>query len=858
MRLKQKLSAALVVLLIMLHGFPAFAITADDLQEPAETVTIQDNGTPSEPSNNQNEPSDILPEQGASPTEKPASPSDAEEPQESERPETGDDLTEPSPPEENDTTVDTPAIQTPSDAPPEAPSIELKEQRDAPVFSIEPMEGGENPGLYGTLDYIPKNAMGIAVEYSFGGESYYSVDDGLWELNEDSPDASPLTQLCLKLDERPYTVWQSGTVNSLYIRLTISCYDSDDIRTEPIILSNQITYPIPETPPPFTAEIVYLAGGYQVNGHFEDFPPDVVRLRPMYSLDGLEYKAVNELDPNDWWLDLLGTEDEEERYRLENQPCINYYEEPLADYVAGKLDRFYLLLEITTESGVYRTDAAVIERGVTKPIPEGVCVKAAFPFTMRPLDEWGNPLDVPYGQYQITAREGSAAERVPPLLPDTLSLEVQLWTDNSTEMLTSGIVQVPVTWKTLPSTQLMAGQQIILSDAVDALVIPSGTEVATPLGNFLLSELVTFDGDDKGQVHLVIDAVGRDEAPDVSLQENSYENSLDDIGALSLAFRLKPSGATAIKAYSFVEGDEDWKELCDLLARRDLNHNQAMGIYGFVTLLQPNDAPFHDYLNNGSPFLVGLKIEGGTFDGETVVLPWPGDYTPPAGIPEPGGSEGNEGNAGSGDGSGDSAEGGQRPDLPGDGAPPVTVPPPGTSNPPDGSGTPPSTPDPPESAVPSLPDGNATTSPPTDWAENGESTVSPKPPDNPNTLLPTEEAGKDTPPTENQLPTKPGNKETPASTPTEPEVDKAAKLPVWNEVKPQEQTQEQSDVQADTRQTSNAEKTGGLPVAAAVLLLGGGITAVAVVGAGSAAGGVAGTSAMSKLLTALKNFFRRS
>ena len=541
----------------------------------------------------------------------------------------------------------------------EALEIILDTEGDAqvPILEMELVEGGGAPGLYGVLDSIPENTDCIHLEYSFGGETYYFLEGFQWDLS------GPLKQLCIPIDTHPLTAYLSGAVNSLYVRLVITRMDVD-VRTEAMFFTHGGIYPPPEFPPPFTAELRYVYGGYQVEGHFEQFPPDVVNIRSQYSLDGMRYHTVDAEFPNDWDLSNLGTSDEHLRFYLENQVCVTYDDEPLKSYVAGKLDRFYIRLEITTETDVYQTQAAVFDRTAAQPFPEAVILRAAFPYTMRPLDEIGNPLNVAYGQYQVTVRENASPEDVAALLPDTLPIEVQLYQTDTGELLTSGIARCQADWKPLAPLELAAGQALTIPNAAGVLTVPAGAEIATPLGSYHLEEPLTFTGPDAGEVQLVLNAVGLEEAPDISLQQNNYQNAQNDIGALSLAFRQKPSGATAIRAYSFVEGDEEWTELCNLLALRDVDHNQAAALYGYVTILRPGDALFDAYLNEELPgFCIGLAIEGGVFDGERVILPWPGEYDPPTSIPEPGGSEGNENDAGSNGGSGDSTEGGQRPSL---------------------------------------------------------------------------------------------------------------------------------------------------------------------------------------------------
>lgn len=168
------------------------------------------------------------------------------------------------------------------------------------------------------------------------------------------------------------------------------------------------------------------------------------------------------------------------------------------------------------------------------------------------------------------------------------------------------------------------------------------------------------------KIRLVIDVVGKDEKPDISLRENSEWNTLSDYRNFSLAFRKKPSGATSIKAYYFVNEDDKWTEIDDLLNRKDIEYNQSATLYGFVNILHPAEYPLSDYNDGLIPkFSIGIIIEGGVFDNERIILPWPGEYNPPEEIFEPDSSEGNRGDVGTDDDKEDSSDNdGQHPNIP--------------------------------------------------------------------------------------------------------------------------------------------------------------------------------------------------
>ena len=71
----------------------------------------------------------------------------------------------------------------------------------------------------------------------------------------------------------------------------------------------------------------------------------------------------------------------------------------------------------------------------------------------------------------------------------------------------------------------------------------------------------------------------------------SYTHLMCD-GSLALAFRRKPSGATSIRTFLSVPGEEGRREIGDLFDLRGLNHNQWAEIYGYVPLLPLDDPAF--------------------------------------------------------------------------------------------------------------------------------------------------------------------------------------------------------------------------------------------------------------------------
>lgn len=79
--------------------------------------------------------------------------------------------------------------------------------------------------------------------------------------------------------------------------------------------------------------------------------------------------------------------------------------------------------------------------------------------------------------------------------------------------------------------------------------------------------------------------------------------------------------------------------------------------------------PYQSYLTAQAagtpptPFFVGLKIKGGVYDGQELILAYPNTYDKPPSLPKLGGAGGNKSNAGAAN-KGDSTSEGQRPSLP--------------------------------------------------------------------------------------------------------------------------------------------------------------------------------------------------
>lgn len=407
--------------------------------------------------------------------------------------------------------------------------------------------------------------------------------------------------------------------------------------------------------PPFGAYIKQSWEGYAVRGIFTEFLPDTISVLPIYSLDGENWQPC----PEPWKLTYLDSEDSGELALLQDQICLYNTFEPLKSYLEGTLDRFYLKLHITREHGIsYETQAAVIERGGPQNIPDGIMPTATFPSSMLVIDKTAKPFRC-YGRYQLTVCADATPDEIAALLPNTLPVEVHL--SEGLNAITSGIVDCPVQWKPLSLSGLIAGESVNLFDAAEEIVVPAGTLLNTPTGIFRLDQpLGITEYPYTDEIDLVLNVIPADENPAGVLADN--------YNGLEMAFHLKPTGATAIQAYVLSLGESKWKELPGLSLLQAIDAQPSTKNSGYTLLLSKESEPYRSYLSaaaSGStptPFFIGLKIEGGIYDGKQLILPYPGTYELPPDLAVLG-SGGNEDNAGT-DNKGDSTEEGQRPNLP--------------------------------------------------------------------------------------------------------------------------------------------------------------------------------------------------
>lgn len=422
----------------------------------------------------------------------------------------------------------------------------------------------------------------------------------------------------------------------------------------------------PKEPPAFSAHIECSGGnGYTVVGTFTEFTADIIKIQPMYSLDGEAYRLC--VDACCWNLP-SDTEDGEDKsseadngkpQKLKNPECLVSNVEPLKSYLAGTLDRFYLKLCITRINGEsYETNAVVIDRGEPQPLPEEIIASAIFDSSMLVIER--KPPRV-YGKYQLTVSENMSSGEIAAYLPGTVPVRVGLVSGRKT--LADCTVDCPVTWKPFALPALTPGESVTIADAAEAVFVPAGTLIETPIGVFRLEEALGVEDMKNMQsddIDLVLNVIAKDASPTGALKAER--------NGLELAFDRKPTGASSIQAYTCREGDAQWTKLPAPLSLDALGSQPKTENSGYAPVLGNDAEPYRSYLTqkdtgNPAPFFVGVVIEGGVYDKQQLILTWPGSYDPPLALPKLGGSGGNENNAGSDDKNDSTAEG-QRPNLP--------------------------------------------------------------------------------------------------------------------------------------------------------------------------------------------------
>lgn len=404
----------------------------------------------------------------------------------------------------------------------------------------------------------------------------------------------------------------------------------------------------------FRAAIEYSHQGYRVMGTFTEFPPDIIQIQPFCSQDQKTYEACG----FEWDLQMI------EAFRVaetKSLTCLFSNNEPLKSYLEGSLDRFYLKLRLTDKNGtLYETQTVLIDRGAPQPVPEEITVLACFASNMR-VRETKPPRY--YGKYQLTVKETATAKELSAVLPDTLPVAVSFLKKGNA--YATGIVDCPVTWKALSLPSLTAGESITIADAAETIIIPAGTLVQTPVGIFRLDKPLGIEDEfDTDEVQLVFNVVPKDAKPSGVLTA--------DRDGLELAFYQKPTGAKSIQVYTISEQEQKWTALpkhCGLALLDAVNAQPSTENSGYALVLDKEQEPYRSYLaaqaagTQPMPFFVGLKIKGGVYDGQELILAYPNTNEKPLSLPKLGGAGGNESNAGAAN-KGDSTSEGQRPNLP--------------------------------------------------------------------------------------------------------------------------------------------------------------------------------------------------
>lgn len=666
MRPIQKFTVIFAALLILLNVSSAFPVSAESLKKTVSTNTIQER--------------ESLPKRSVS-TGAGSSLSDNNV-----KAENNNSLSDNDANKENNNSLSDDSVKMECEDSLSDNHADLNEM-NLPSATVEVITEGEQPGLYLIINNIPEGQCDIWVNHSFGGISYNLISNKYWYDAEKLEENGKISLLCYELNEHPLTAFQTGASSNLYIKVSYSIDNGQIQEIEPIRLSSDKIYEIPAVPPQFWADIKLGDYSYYMEGHFSAFPPNVAQVRTTYSWDGIHYSN----SPIMWKLESLGNGDEKAKKRLENQEIFEYYHEPLSSFLAGDQDSFYVRLEITTEDNkIYYSQPDFFSRGDTQLVPAHLTPIAYFGFDFAAYemrDSDGNLIEPDedsyfpenmathtFGQIQLTVPDDITEKEVRALLPDTVPVRIRLWDNNSKEKYAFGDVECKVEWKEIPPLSLTAWESVVLDDMALPLSVPAGTKVETLLGNYILKSPLKFRSRrDRDDIKVILNTVPKGYEPRAALDgynlDIGEENTAMIDGPLRLAFWNKPSGATSIKTYLTV--DNNRTEICDLLDRRNINHNQSHELYGYIDLIQADEYPLNDYLNNKlDEFTIDIEIEGGVFDGQSFSLAWPMEYDKPVEIYEPRGIDGSENNAGSDldeDNYDSSEDGGQRPNLPDEG-----------------------------------------------------------------------------------------------------------------------------------------------------------------------------------------------
>lgn len=490
-----------------------------------------------------------------------------------------------------------------------------------------------------------------------------SYDHSLPTVNantlSETPDVVPEPEFDVSSDEDSIPKTDSISENTSDISSdgnSVSEPDSIDEDESGLLPDEDFVQQIPAEKPAFCATLEHCSDGYVVRGHFTEFLPDTSLAMPQYSLDGETWQDCI----LEWDLRKLGYEDSISLYNLQHQIFLYSSFEPLKSYLAGELDDFYLRLSITMKNGMtYETQTALMKRGDSKPVSEEITYTANFTPSMLTYGVDASGARSYCGCYQLTVSESSSPEDIVSLLPDTIPIQVDLYKNK--KFFTNCTIDCPVTWKPLSFTGLTAGEIMSIQDAAEEIVIPAGTILQTPMDTFTLDKQLSLEQGHgmTDEVILVLNVIPAGQNPTGVLSGS--------IHGLEISFDFKPTGATAIHAYTLSDGASEWTTLPDLPLAEVVSTQPSTASSGYTYILNSDQEPYRSYLQAKSageepqPFLIGLKIEGGIYDGCQLILAYPATYDFPPDL-RVGGSGGNHGNAGSGNRN-DSTEEGQRPNL---------------------------------------------------------------------------------------------------------------------------------------------------------------------------------------------------
>ena len=400
----------------------------------------------------------------------------------------------------------------------------------------------------------------------------------------------------------------------------------------------------------FTTEIAADGQGFGLYGTFKGLSAKMAAVTPMYSFDGANWKVLGNQE-NQWNLN-LDFDSQSQLEKWQTQRCAYSTDQPFVRYLAGTLDEFYVKLRIDTKDGNrYSTKPSLISRGNPSLLPENVSTRQIFPKNMHLKN--GRFTE---GVYQITVLPGASKEEVRKLLPDTLPMEVQIYSSEGA-ILGTAAVECPVDWL-LPEEAVYKDYKSLA--AIPEMTAPRGTHIKTQ------SAIYVLDRDLNMQMPLRLYINVAADNTQIFELHHGRENAAGD--SLAMTFPLKPSGAKKILSSYSLDGGRTWIGERELLPqKKGIDAVPKNPHYSDVALYQQTEAPYKEYAEGDiDGFLVKVCIDSGVFDGWSQVKKWPADYqyVPPLRDPQSDGSVGNNSNVGANNNTGNSSlNGGQRPGL---------------------------------------------------------------------------------------------------------------------------------------------------------------------------------------------------